>query len=113
MRLVASIDQRAAIHRIDAHNHAEKIGTLRDLIDAGLALCTLGFNSHLAGACENLPGNEKWQHSSNDPIPRDIASHQVIVVATVTVTGKVGIVFVKANFKSGGQLLISASRALG
>ena len=75
MWLVTRVNQRAAIHRIDAHNHTEKISTLRDLIDAGLALRALGFDTHLASACENLTSNEERQHSSNDPVPRDIASH--------------------------------------
>src|SRR5262249_7803986 len=101
MRLVACVDQKAPIHRIDAHNNAEKIRALRDLIDAGLALCALGFDAHFAGTRKDLASNEKWQHSSDNPIPRDIASHQVIVVATVTVPGKVRVVFVKTNFKSG------------
>src|SRR6266545_7304200 len=100
MRFVTRVDQRAAVHRIDAHNHAEEVRTLRDLIDAGLALRTLGFDAHLARTRENLASYKKRQHSSNNPVPRDIASHQVIVVATVTMPGKVGVVFVKPNVKS-------------
>ena len=112
VRLVTRVNQRAAIHCIDAHNHTEKISTLRDLIDAGLALRALGFDTHLASACGNLTSNEERQHSSDDLVPRDIASHQIIVVATVTVPCKISIIFVKPDFKSRRQLLISTSRAL-
>src|SRR5256885_1561296 len=79
MRLIARVDQGAPIHRIDAHNYAEEISALRDLIDAGLALGTLSFDAHLARPRENLASYEKRQHSSDNPVPRDIASHQVIL----------------------------------
>ena len=36
MRLVTGINQRAVIHRVNAHQHAEKIRALRDLINAWL-----------------------------------------------------------------------------
>ena len=45
MRLIARVDQRAAIHRIDAHHHTEKIGALRYLIDTRLALRAFGLDA--------------------------------------------------------------------
>src|SRR4029450_10667745 len=62
MRLFTRVDQRSPIHRVDAHNHAEEIGALRDLIDAGLALSTLGFDAHLARTRANLASYEKQTH---------------------------------------------------
>src|SRR5438270_3334707 len=112
MRLVTRVDQRAPIHRVDAHNDTEKICPLANLINARLALTTLGFDAHFPRAGEDLSSDEKRQNTGDDLVPRDIASHQVIVVATVTVSGKVGIVLVEANFVIGWQLLISPACAL-
>src|SRR5437870_7813251 len=112
MRLVTRVDEGPPIHRVDAHHYAEKIGALRDLIDSRIALTALRFDAHLPGAGENLAGDEKRQNARNDSVPCDIAAHQAIVVTTVTVPGKVGIVLVKPNFVAGRQVLISAPRAL-
>src|SRR5204862_7722284 len=99
MRLVARFNQGAPIHRIDAHNYAEESSALRDLINAGLALSTLSLDAHLARTPENLASYEKRQHSSDNTVQRDIAPNQIIIGATVTVPGKVGIVCVKKNFE--------------
>ena len=112
MRLVTRVDQRSPIHRVDANNHTEKIGALRDLINARLALPALRLNTHLAGARENLSRDEKRQNTGDDFVPCDVATHQVVVVTTVTVPGEVGIVLVEPNFVTRWQLLISAPCAL-
>src|SRR5207247_7658294 len=108
MRLVTRVDQRSSIHRVDAHNHTEKIGALRDLINTRLALPAFCFDTHLAGARENLSRDEKRQNTGDDFVPCDVATHQVIVVTTVTMPGEVRIVLVEPNFVTGWQLLISA-----
>src|SRR5437867_12592995 len=101
MRLVTRVDQGAPIHRVNAHNNTEKISTLRDLINAQFALAALRFYTHFARPRENLPSNEKWQDTGNNLVPGDVATHQVIVVTTVTVPGEIGVVFVEANFVAG------------
>ena len=57
MRLVPRIDQRTPVHRVDTHEHAKKIGPLRNLINAQLAGRAFRFDPHFAGAGEDLPGN--------------------------------------------------------
>jgi hypothetical protein len=111
MGLVARIDQRAAIHCVNAHQDTEKIRALRNLKNIRLARCAFRFDTHFSSAGEDLAGDEKWQNTGNDVVPCDVATHQVIIVATVTVPDKVGIVLVKPNFIAGRQLLISPSRA--
>jgi len=86
MRFIASVNQRASIHCIDTYEHGEEIRALGDLIDAGLTGRALRFNTHLARARKNLAGNQKRQHGSDDALPRNIATHQVIVMAPITVT---------------------------
>src|SRR5215207_5021551 len=101
MRLIARVDQRPTIHRIDAYHHAEEIGTLRNLIDSRIPLAALTFNSHFPRAGENLASDKKRQDARDDPIPWDIAGHQVIVMATVAVAGKIGVVLVKTDLVAG------------
>src|SRR5436309_14369126 len=101
MRLIARVDQRTAIHRVDAYHHAEKIGALRNLIDSRIPLAAFAFNPHFARAGENLASDKKRQDAGNDAIPRDIANHQVIVMATVAVTGKIGVVLIETDLVTG------------
>src|SRR4029453_5921109 len=68
--------------------------------------------THVSSAGEDLAGGEERQNTGDDTIPCDVAAHQVIIVAAVTVPDKVGIVLVKPNFITGRQLLISSARAL-
>src|SRR5205807_10280818 len=112
MRLVPRVDQGAPIHRVNAHDNTEKISTLRDLINAQFTLAALCFYTHFSRASKNLSSNEKWQDTGNDFVPGDVATHQVIVVTTVTVPGEIGVVFVEPNFVPGWQRLVSAPRAL-
>src|SRR4029453_15522932 len=92
MRLIAGVDQRTTIHRVDAHHHAEKIGALRNLIDSWIPLAALALNPHFPRAGKNLTSDKKRQDAGDDPIPRDIAGHQVIVGATGAWAGKIGVV---------------------
>src|SRR5204862_6817744 len=101
MRLVTRIDQRAPIHRVDAHDNTEKISTLRDLINAQFALPAFYVHTHFARLRENLSRDEKRQDTGDNLVPGDIATHQVIIVATVTVPGEIGVVFVEPNFVPG------------
>src|SRR5437763_15594184 len=91
VRFVAGVDERTAIHRVDADDHAEKIRALRNLINSRLARTALAFNAHLSGAGENLAGDQKGQDPADDAIPRHIAPHEIVVVATVTVSKKIGV----------------------
>src|SRR5438046_493173 len=108
MGLITRVYQRSPVHRVDAHDYTEKIGALRDLIIARLALPALRLYTHFAGAGKNLSSNKKRQNTGDDLVPRNVATHQVIVVTTVTMPGEVRIVLVEANFVTGRQLLISA-----
>src|SRR5438270_5437498 len=98
VRFVAGVDERTAIHRVDADDHAEKIRALRNLINSRLTRTALAFDAHLSGAGENLAGDQERQNGADDAVPRHIAPHEIVVVATVTVPEEVGVVLVKANF---------------
>ena len=111
MGLVARIDQRAAIHRVNTHQDTEKIRALRNLKNIRLTRSAFRFDTHFSSASEDLASDEKRQNTGDDVVPCDVATHEVIIVATVTVPDKVGIVFVKPNFIVGRQLLISSARA--
>src|SRR5262249_27211069 len=59
MRLIARVDQWATIHGIDAHDHAEKISALRNLIDSWVTLAALAFDRQYARDGENLASDKK------------------------------------------------------
>ena len=111
MRFVARVDQRPAIHRVDADHHAEKICALRNLINSRLTRSAFSLHAHFAGASENLTGNQERQNRADDPVPRHIALHQIIVVAAVAVSEEIGVVFVEADFLTLRQLQIPPPRA--
>src|SRR5205814_6175235 len=77
-----------------------------------IPLAALALNPHFPRAGENLPSDEKRQDAGDNPIPRDIAGHQVIVMATIAVAGKIGVVLVKADLVAVRQFFISAACAL-
>ena len=111
--LVAGVDDGAAVHCVDGNQDAEKIRALGNLEKAGLAGSLLPFHAHLAGAGVNLPGDEKRDDAGDDAIPRDVAAHEVIVMAAVGVADEIGVVLVEANFAAGiGQLFVAAPGAL-
>src|SRR5262249_59000021 len=97
VRLVAGIDERSAIHGVDADYDAEEICALRNLIKARLTRRAFAFHAHFAGAGENLAGNQKRHDRADDSVPRTFPPRQVLILATVAVPEKVGVVFVKAN----------------
>src|SRR3954471_5753880 len=97
VRLITRIHERSFVHRIDAHEHAEEIRALRDLVNPWLTSRALGFDPELARSGKNLARDEKRDHTRHDLIPRHITSHQVVVVAAITVTDKIRVVFVEAN----------------
>ena len=113
MRFVAGIDERPPVHRVDADDDAKKIRALRNLIYTGLTRRALGFDAHFSGSGKNLACDQKRQDSGHELVPRHIAAHQVIVVATVAVPDKVGVVFVKTNLAPGWKFRVSTPRALG
>src|SRR6267143_968552 len=112
IRLVTRVYQEFSFHGDNAYANTEKISTLRDLIKAQFTLAALCFYTHFSRDSKNLSTNEKWQDTGDDFVPGDVATHQVIVVTTVTVPGEIGVVFVEPNFVPGWQTLVSAPRAL-
>src|SRR4030095_8891636 len=109
MGLGARINQRAAIHCVNTHQDAEKIRALRNLKNIRLTRSAFRFDTHFSSACEDWAGDEERQNTGDDTIPCDVAAHQVIIVAAVTVPDKVGIVLVKPNFITGRQLMMSSA----
>ena len=79
----------------------------------GLSGSAFRLDSHFPGAGENLACNQKRQDRADDPVPRDFAFHQVIVVTAVAVAKKIGVVFVKPNLLAFRQVQISPARAFG
>src|SRR5207237_8494762 len=98
---------------VNTDQGVEEIRRSAKLNTPGLPRCALRLNPHLAGAGKNLSRNQKRQSSGDDAIPWDIAPHQVIVVATVAVTEKVGVVFVEPDLLTACQVSIPASGAFG
>ena len=47
---------------------------------------------HLAGPGEDLPGDEEGDQGLGESLERDVAADQVVLVAAVRVTGRVGVV---------------------
>ena len=112
MRLVAGVYERTLVHRIDAHEHAEEVGALRNLKHSRLPGRAFPFDPELARAGENLPCDQKWQNARDELVPRDIAPHQVIVVAPIAMPGEVGVVLVQAHLVVWREFQISPARAL-
>ena len=69
VRFVARVDERTAVHRVDADHHTEEIRALRNLVEPRLAGDALGLDAHLARAGKNLPGDEKRQNVRSPPGP--------------------------------------------
>jgi len=89
MRPHRRVDQGTTIQRVDAHHHAEKSARCGNLIDSRIPLAALAFNPH-------FPRRKNLASERNGRTPAtmrstDIAAHQVIVVATVAVAGKIGL----------------------
>src|SRR5512133_3332561 len=97
MRFVPSVHQWPTIHRINADEHTEEIRALRNLKHTGLTSRAFRFDAHLAGPSEDLSRNQKRKGPCNNAVPRNIAPHEVIIVAAVTVAQKVRVVFVKSD----------------
>ncbi len=55
---------------------------------------------------------KKWQNARDEPVPRDIAPHQIIVVAPVAVPDEIGVVLVQPHLLVRRQFQISPARAL-
>src|SRR5258708_19980746 len=97
VRFVSRIDNRPSIHRVDAHQDAKEIRSLRYLENPGLARGSLSFDSHFSGAGKNLAGDQKGNDVSDKPIPRHRSTHQVVVMASVTMSDEVVVVLVKPH----------------
>ena len=90
----------------------KEIGALRNLVNPRLPRCALRLDPHLARAGEDLSGDEKRKDSGDNPVPRHISPHQVVVVATITVSRKIGVVLVEPHCLIVRQLQVAAARAL-
>src|ERR1700674_3783568 len=98
VRFVTRMDNRAPVHRVDTDQDTKKIGALRDLENARLTRRAFAFNAHFTRAGKYLASDEKWNHFVDQPVPGDSPAHEIVVMATVTVSDKIGIVFVESDF---------------
>ena len=96
VRLVAGVNQRAAVHRVDADQLGEEIGALGNL-EAARATVVLAFPADLARAGVELARDEEGRHGVDEALPRDDAGDEVIVVAAVAVAAEVGVVLVELD----------------
>ena len=96
MRLVARVDERAAVHRVDADQLGKEIGALRNL-EAARAAVVLALPADLARARVELARDEERRHRLHEPIPRNHARDEVIVVAAVGMAAEIGIVLVELH----------------
>src|SRR5207253_10640974 len=94
--LIPSIDDGPALHRIDALQFTEKIAALGDL-EALRQEFVLGLHRELSRAGKNLTRDKKSLNPLRQRFPRQRPREQVILVATVTVTAEVRVVFVEAD----------------
>lgn len=96
VRFVAGIDKGTALHGIDALQLGEKITALGDLEVVGKE-AVFGFDGELAGAGEDLSGDQEGLDGIGEEVPGEGAGDQVIFVATVAVSVEVGVVFVEPD----------------
>jgi hypothetical protein len=87
VRLVAGVDDRAATGGGRRHALPDVLGALREAERRGLR----GLQ-HLAGAADELAGDQEWQQHIGDAGELARANDQVVLVAAIRVARRIGVV---------------------
>lgn len=87
VRLVAGVDDRARARGGGADALPDVLGPLTDAVDG-----TPRGLEHLAGAAEQLPGDEEGDEDVREPGELSVAGDQIVLVAAVGVSRRVGVV---------------------
>ena len=95
--LVAGVDDRTALHGVHALEFGEEIAALRDLKPWTNELVFF-FPTELASAADDLARHEERDHRRAQHVPREFARHQVVLMATVAVAAKVGVVLIEQDW---------------
>ena len=80
--LVARVDDRTRVHRLQADFRLEEVRALGDLVVARLGIV---LGADLTRAREDLSRDEERHHVLHDPRERHLAVHQVVLVRAVRV----------------------------
>ena len=89
--LVARVDDRPAVHRLEADLGLEEVRALRNLI---VAVLDVVLGADLACPRVDLPRREKWHEVLDDAGEGHLAIHQIVLVGAVGVALAVGVVLV-------------------
>ena len=103
VRLVASVDDRAGPRRRRGHALPDVLGPLAHAVDR-----PAGRLQHLAGAADELPGDEERDEYVGHPAEVAGPGDEVVLVAAVRVSGRVGVVLEQVDV-AGDALLGEAS----
>src|SRR4051812_26307878 len=96
MRLVARIDNRPPLHRIDTLQFAEEIAPLRYL-KGGRDKSIFRFHRELSRPGNDLARDQKRLNPIGEIVPRQRTGQQVILMAAVAMAQEIRVVFVKPN----------------
>src|SRR5215469_3208399 len=113
MRLISRVHDGSPVHRVDAHQYTEEIGSLRDLKHSGLTGRSLSLNPEFTRSRKDLPGNQKRNYIRYQTVPRNGAAHDVVIVTSVTMAYEIGVVFVEPDLTLGGDLPVPPAHAFG
>ena len=100
VRLVAGVDDRPGPGRRRRHALPDVLGALAHAVDRAAR----GLQ-HLAGAADDLPGDEERDEDVGEPGELAVPADQVVLVAAVGVAGRVGVVLEQVDV-AGDALLV-------
>ena len=112
MGLVARIENGPVVHRVHTQLRFHKIRPLRELKGARHKAGLLGFHTHLPCAGDHLAADQERQEPLHQLRERQCPWNEVVIVAAITVTVKVGIIFVELNMRPAQPLIATICRAL-
>src|SRR4029079_15439392 len=95
--LIPGVENRPVVHRIDTQLSFHEIAPLRELIGPRNETGFLRFDANLSCSGNHLPAGEKRHETAHESSKRDGARHEIIIVAPVAMTVKIGVVLVEMD----------------
>ncbi len=108
MGLVARVQDRPAVERVDARLFGAEIGALGELEECPAGLGRL--DAHLAGACVDLARHQEGDQPGLEPLERHLAREEIALVRPVAHAVEIGVVLVDPHRHA--QALGMGARAL-
>jgi hypothetical protein len=108
VRLVARVENRAAIQRLHIHRVHIKVRALANLI--GHTRVRIVFHPHFACASIDKASRQKWHHRGRQRLERDVAAERVALVRAVAAAVIVGVVFVELDRRADTLLVRPRAR---